>query len=70
MIGKTINDRYRLDAELGHGGMGAVYKGHDQELERDVAIKVHNQALFGKKERDRLIHDWKLISDVSVPLEV
>jgi non-specific serine/threonine protein kinase len=67
MIGKVINDRYRLDAELGHGGMGAVYKGHDQELERDVAIKVLNQALFGKKERDQLIHEAKVIARLKHP---
>lgn len=67
MIGKVINDRYRLDAELGHGGMGVVYRGHDQELERDVAIKVLNQALFGEKERDRLIHEAKMIARLKHP---
>ena len=67
MIGKTINDRYRLDAEIGHGGMGAVYKGHDQEIERDVAIKVLNQTLFGKAERDRLIHEAKMIAKLKHP---
>jgi len=32
--------RYQIAGEIGHGGMGAVFKGRDPDLGRDLAIKV------------------------------
>jgi serine/threonine protein kinase len=40
VFGTTLQERYRLIRELGRGGMGVVYLGRDDRLNRSVAIKV------------------------------
>ena len=57
MIGSLLNDRYRLDAEIGQGGMGTVYRGHDTLLQRDVAVKVLSSAALGTEGRARMLHE-------------
>ena len=39
MIGKTLGS-YEVQAQIGKGGMGEVYRAQDQKLYRDVAIKI------------------------------
>jgi hypothetical protein len=31
---------YRIEGEIGHGGMGVVFRGHDPEFDRTLAVKV------------------------------
>jgi hypothetical protein len=55
--------RYRITARIGSGAFGVVYKGHDEELRRDVAIKPwHSLSTLrpdgrprGRKTRFRLL---------------
>ncbi len=44
MMGTTLHNRYRIDAEIGHGGMRTVYRAYDTLLDRAVAIKVLSSA--------------------------
>src|SRR5262249_26846440 len=38
--GMELQGRYRLVSELGRGGFGLVFLGHDKRLDRPVAVKV------------------------------
>src|SRR5947199_645410 len=39
LVGHSLG-HYRIIEQIGAGGMGVVYRAHDEQLERDVAVKV------------------------------
>ena len=40
MVGKTLDNRYKLEKKIGSGGMADVYMATDLLLDRVVAVKV------------------------------
>ena len=55
LAGKTLGGRYRVDEQIGRGGMADVYRGMDVVLDRAVAIKVLTERDDG--ERDRFLRE-------------
>ncbi|NDD27071.1 MAG: serine/threonine-protein kinase [Proteobacteria bacterium] len=67
MISATIG-RYHILQELGRGGMGVVYKGHDPVLQRSVAIKILGQQLVGNPEsKERFIREAQAAARLNHP---
>ncbi len=62
--GRTIGP-YRLDSQLGAGGMGKVYLAHDQRLGRKVALKLLDSGLTGdSKQRKRFLREARLAASL------
>jgi eukaryotic-like serine/threonine-protein kinase len=60
--------RYRIERTLGSGGMAVVYLAHDEELHRQVAIKVLAEHLAGDDSfRARFLQESKLAGRLSHP---
>ncbi len=66
MIGTLLNNRYRIEAQLGEGGMGRVYKAHDAVLDRAVAIKVLSSHLTADGAA-RLLREARAIAQLDHP---
>jgi serine/threonine protein kinase len=62
MIGATLRQRYRIDAELGTGGTSKVYRAHDLLLDRDVAIKVVGHNGLGSMGQTQLLREAQAVS--------
>ena len=67
MIGTLINERYRLDSELGLGGMGTVYRAHDILLDRDVAVKVLSDPALSPESYARLLREAQAAAQLNHP---
>jgi eukaryotic-like serine/threonine-protein kinase len=68
LIGQSLDRRYRIISLLGQGGMGAVYKGLDTMLQRDVAVKVMHSHLTQEADfKDRFRQEAQIAARLKHP---
>ena len=61
----ALKGRYRIERELGEGGMPTVYLADDLKHERKVALKVLKPELSAAVGADRFLHEIKLTATYS-----
>jgi serine/threonine protein kinase len=69
-IGQTLgsDQRYRIEEQIGSGGMGVVYRAFDKNRDKDIAIKVLLPAFLSHaKAKDRFLKEARLSSEMSHP---
>jgi eukaryotic-like serine/threonine-protein kinase len=58
----ALADRYRIDRELGQGGMATVYLAQDLKHDRKVAIKVFKPELAAAIGAERFLAEIKMLA--------
>ena len=67
MIGQVLG-HYRIDAKLGEGGMGVVFRARDTRLQRDVALKLLPEHFADDPDRlSRFQREAQLLASVNHP---
>ena len=67
MIGQVLG-HCRVQAKIGEGGMGVVYRAYDEVLQRDVAVKVvKKDARLGSSGSQNVLHEARASSSLSHP---
>jgi len=66
-ITAALADRYRIERELGSGGMATVYLAQDLKHERQVAVKVLRPELAAALGSDRFLREIKIAANLNHP---
>ncbi len=63
----ALADRYRIERELGRGGMAIVYLAHDLKQGRQVAVKVVQPDLAAAIGGERFLNEIKVTANLQHP---
>lgn len=66
-VGTLINGRYRLEEEIGRGGMGVVFRAHDTPNNRALAIKLINFDKANVLTLQQFLHEAEIAARLSHP---
>ncbi len=67
-LGTLIGGRYRLEAQIGRGGMSSVYRAFDIVLERPVAIKLmHREIAADSDQLERFRREARSVAQLNHP---
>ena len=66
-LAAALADRYRIDRELGQGGMATVYLAHDLRHDRNVALKVLRPDLAASLGPERFLREVKIAANLTHP---
>ena len=66
-LADALADRYRIERELGQGGMATVHLAHDLKHERQVAIKVLTRELSASLGGERFLHEIRTTASLQHP---
>jgi eukaryotic-like serine/threonine-protein kinase len=68
VIGTKLSGRYRIEGEIGSGGMSTVYCAFDETLERQVALKVmHSDISSDPAALERFRREARTVAQLSHP---
>jgi len=66
-LAESLADRYRVEHEIGRGGMATVYRAHDVRHERPVALKVMHQELTDAIGAERFLREIRVTANLQHP---
>jgi serine/threonine-protein kinase len=66
-LAAALSDRYRIDRELGQGGMATVYLAHDLKHDRKVALKVLKPELAAVLGAERFVVEIRTTASLQHP---
>ncbi len=66
-LATSLGDRYRIERELGRGGMATVYLARDLKHDRDVAIKVLDPELGAVLGAERFLSEIRVTANLQHP---